>query len=50
MTGQVDLIEEEILLSHEMPQTKNNNSHKGNTLDYPQSLTHNTDNDIGDQI
>ena len=50
MTGQIDLIEEEIVLSHEIVQTENKKTQQLNSVDYPQSLTHNADNDMGDHI
>ena len=50
MTGQIDLIEEEIVLSHEIVQSENKKTQQQNSVDYPPSLTHNTDNDMGDHI
>jgi hypothetical protein len=50
MTGQIDLIEEEIVLSHERVKTENKKTQQRNLADYPQSLTHNADNDMGDYI
>ena len=50
MTGQIDLIEEEIVLSHEV-QNENEKTQQKSSVDYTQPLTHNTkDNDMGDQI
>ena len=47
MTGQIDLIEEEIVLTHKV-QNENEKTQKQNSVDYPQPLSHNTDNDMGD--
>ena len=50
LTGQIDLIEEEIVLSHEV-QNENEKTQQKSSVDYTQPLTHNTkDNDMGDQI
>ena len=47
MTGQIDLIEEEIVLTHKV-QNENEKKQKQNSVAYPQPLSHNTDNDMGD--
>ena len=48
LTGQIDLIEQEIVLSHKV---QNEKTQQKSLVDYTQPLTHNTkDNDMGDQI
>ena len=47
MTGQIDLIEEEVLLSH--TQKQGEKTHQ-NSLDYNQPLSQIPHNDMGDQI
>ena len=47
LTGQIDLIEQEIVLSHKV---QNEKTQQKSLVDYTQPLTHNTkDNDMGDQ-
>ena len=47
MTGQIDLIEEEIVLSHTQ---KQNEKKQQNSLDYHQPLSQIPHSDMGDQI